>query len=177
MVQATFRRGRARPYEPRASDVTAAAGAAPALSGHAAGAWRVVFPAHALAGFAPAACLRRRPAQGLTGVNRSVIVASTHVYGGNLGSRGGQMRGGTPRPSRQLHKTIGLLRGIRSNSEMLDVALPAVRLLIGADVASSVAVGPGNVVGRPVFEPADAMRRADLGAYTSFRHQQPMIGD
>jgi DNA-binding CsgD family transcriptional regulator len=87
------------------------------------------------------------------------------------------MRSGTPRPSRQLHKTIQLLRGIKRESEILDVALPAVRSLIGADVASSVAVGPGNVVGRPVFEPADAMRRADLRAYASFRHQQPLIGD
>ena len=87
------------------------------------------------------------------------------------------MRSGTPQPSRQLHKTIQLLRGIKRKSEMLDVALPAVRSLIGADVASSVAVGPGNVVGRPVFEPADAMRRADLRAYASFRHQQPLIGD
>jgi DNA-binding CsgD family transcriptional regulator len=60
---------------------------------------------------------------------------------------------------------------------MLDVALPAVRSLIGADIASSVAVGPGNAVGRPAFEPADAMRRADLRAYASFRHQQPLIGD
>ncbi len=82
------------------------------------------------------------------------------------------MRSGTPHPSRQLRKTIQLLRGINRKSEMLDVALPAVRSLIGADVASSVAVGPGNVVGRPVFEPADAMRRADLRAYASFRHQQ-----
>jgi DNA-binding CsgD family transcriptional regulator len=87
------------------------------------------------------------------------------------------MRSGTPQPSRQLHQTIGLLRGIRRKSDMLDVALPAVRSLIGADVASSVAVGPGNAVGRPVFEPADAMRRADLRAYASFRHQQPLIGD
>jgi DNA-binding CsgD family transcriptional regulator len=87
------------------------------------------------------------------------------------------MRSGTPEPSRRLHKTIGLLRGIKRKSEMLDVALPAVRSLIGADIASSVAVGPGNVVGRPVFEPADAMRRADLKAYSSFRHQQPLIGD
>ena len=87
------------------------------------------------------------------------------------------MRSGTPQPSRQLHKTIQLLRGIKRTSEMLDLALPAVRSLIGADVASSVAVGPGNVVGRPVFEPADAMRRADLRAYAAFRHQQPLIGD
>jgi DNA-binding CsgD family transcriptional regulator len=87
------------------------------------------------------------------------------------------MRSGTPHPSRQLHKTIRILRSIRRKSEMLDVALPAVRALIGADMASSVAVGPGNAVGRPVFEPADAMRRADLTAYASFRDQQPLIGD
>ena len=87
------------------------------------------------------------------------------------------MPAGWPHSSRQLRKTIGLLRGVKRESEMLDVALPALRSLIGADVASSVAVGPGNVVGRPAFEPADAMRRADLAAYASFRHQQPLIGN
>lgn len=87
------------------------------------------------------------------------------------------MRAGPPQPSRQLRRTIGLLRGISRESEMVDVALPAVRSLIGADVASSVAVGPGSAVGRPTFEPADAMRRADLRAYASFRDQQPLIGD
>jgi DNA-binding CsgD family transcriptional regulator len=60
---------------------------------------------------------------------------------------------------------------------MLDIALPAVRSLVGADIASSVALGPGSVVGRPSFEPADAMLRADLRAYASFRDQQPLIGD
>src|SRR5258706_5298487 len=87
------------------------------------------------------------------------------------------MRSGPPQSSRQLRKTIQLLRGINRKSEMLDVALPAVRSLTGADVASSAAVGPGTVVGSPVFEPPDAIRRADLRAYASFRHQQPLIGD
>lgn len=87
------------------------------------------------------------------------------------------MRSGAPHQSRLLHKTIRILRGISNKSEMLEVALPAVRSLIGAEIASSVAVGPGNAVGRPVFEPADAMRRADLRAYATFRHQQPLIGD
>lgn len=87
------------------------------------------------------------------------------------------MRSDTQRSPRQLRKTIDLLRGIRLKSEMLEVALPAVRTLVGADVASSVAIGPANVVGRPVFEPADAMSRADLTAYASFRQQQPLIGD
>ena len=35
------------------------------------------------------------------------------------------MRSGTPQLSRQLRKTIQLLRGINRKSEMLDVALPA----------------------------------------------------
>jgi DNA-binding CsgD family transcriptional regulator len=87
------------------------------------------------------------------------------------------MRGIAPRRARQLHKTIATLRGITRRSEMVDVALPAVRSLIGADVASCVAVGPGSAVGRPAFEPADAMGRADLGAYAQFRQQQPLIGD
>ena len=65
------------------------------------------------------------------------MVASIRVYGGNLDSGGGQMRSGPP-PSRQLHKTIALLRGIKDKSGILGVALPAVRSLIGADVASSV---------------------------------------
>jgi DNA-binding CsgD family transcriptional regulator len=87
------------------------------------------------------------------------------------------MRRPAPRRARQLHKTIALLRGITRPSEMLDVALPAVRSLVGADVASCVPVGPGSAVGRPAFEPADAMRRADLAAYARLRHQQPLIGD
>lgn len=79
-------------------------------------------------------------------------------------------------PTRRLQQTMKLIRGIQSKAEILDVALPAVRSLIGADVASSVVLGPGSVVGRPAFDPPDAMRRADLGAYAAFRHQQPLIG-
>jgi DNA-binding CsgD family transcriptional regulator len=82
-----------------------------------------------------------------------------------------------PRSSRQLRQTIGLLRGISRPSELLEAGLPAIRALVGADIASSVAIGPATTIGRPAFEPADAMRRADLAAYAAFRDQQPLIGD
>jgi DNA-binding CsgD family transcriptional regulator len=80
-------------------------------------------------------------------------------------------------PTRLLRQTMKLIRGVQTRAEILDVALPAVRTLIGADVASSVAIGPGSVVGRPAFDPPDAMQRADLAAYVTFRHQQPLIGE
>ena len=80
-------------------------------------------------------------------------------------------------PARRLQQTMKLIRGVQSKAEILDVGLPAVRSLIGADIASSVTIGPGSVVGRPAFDPPDAMRRADLGAYAAFRHQQPLIGE
>lgn len=79
--------------------------------------------------------------------------------------------------TRQLRQTMKLIRGIQTRAEILEVALPAVRSLIGADVASTVAIGPGSVVGRPAFDPPDAMLRADLGAYAAFRHQQPLISE
>lgn len=87
------------------------------------------------------------------------------------------MRTSPPRTSRQLRQTIALLRGITSKSELLEAGLPAIRSLIGADIASTVAIGPGRAIGRPAFEPADAMHRADLAAYAVFRDQQPLIGD
>lgn len=79
--------------------------------------------------------------------------------------------------TRGLQQTMKLIRGIQTKAEILDVALPAVRSLIGADIGSSIAIGPGSVVGQPAFDPPDAMRRADLAAYAAFRHQQPLIGE
>jgi DNA-binding CsgD family transcriptional regulator len=77
----------------------------------------------------------------------------------------------------RLLRTVKVLRGIHSADELMSVGLPALRSLIGADVASSVAVGPRDAVDRPLFEPLDARERADLAAYAALRHQQPLINE
>jgi DNA-binding CsgD family transcriptional regulator len=85
------------------------------------------------------------------------------------------MGGAAPR-SRQLHRTLGLLRGIRHKPELVSVGLPAVCALVGAEIIGFNSWGPGGVSARPGgVLPHDALHRADLTAYALFREQQPLI--
>jgi len=85
------------------------------------------------------------------------------------------MGGAAPR-SRQLHQTLGLLRGIRRKPDLVSAGLPAVCSLVGAEVVGFNSWDPGGVSARPGgLLPQDAWRRADLAAYALFRYQQPLI--
>jgi DNA-binding CsgD family transcriptional regulator len=84
--------------------------------------------------------------------------------------------GGAASRSRQLHQALGVLRGIRHQSELVSAGLPAISALVGAEFTGFVSWGPGGVSARPGgVLPHDALRRADLAAYARFRDQQPLI--
>jgi DNA-binding CsgD family transcriptional regulator len=79
------------------------------------------------------------------------------------------------RRTRKIHQLRSAVTDASSEADLAGVALPALRSITGAEISSTIVLGPKGTAERPIWEPVDVPRRADMAAYQEFRRQQPLI--
>jgi DNA-binding CsgD family transcriptional regulator len=79
------------------------------------------------------------------------------------------------RRTRKIHLFRGAVSDASNEADLAAIALPALRSITGAEISSTIVLGPRGTAERPTWEPADVPRRADMAAYLEFRGQQPLI--